>query len=98
MAETSIPVQPAASGAPVAQPLQLKMITALDGLGGQAGPLGMVAIQAMCLVDDQGRIYQPMTEATGQQIVRLLGQLIKTTVEQGQGGFYPQEENAFAQG
>ncbi len=89
MAEISIPVQPAGSAVPGAippPPLQLKMFSAVDSSG------NAVLIQGMCLVDDQGRPYVPLTEATGQQMVKLLGHLIRTIVDNGQGGMYPPDE------
>ena len=78
MAETSISIQPATAPGPQAAPLQLKMFTVPDAIGGQTGlPPTMQAVQAMCLVDDQGRAYVPMTEATGRKLVRLLDQLCR---------------------
>lgn len=78
MAETSIPIQPAAAPGTPPAPQQLKMFTVPDALGGQTGAAPqMVSVQAMCLVDDQGRAYVPMTEVTGRKLVRLLDQLCR---------------------
>ena len=87
MAETSVPVQPAgttqAGAAPA--PLQLKMVAPSDGSGTQT--------QGVTLFDDQGRSVQPMTEATGQQIVRLLTQLVAMTAV-ATGGLVPSDDAA----
>jgi hypothetical protein len=85
MAETSIQVQPAATttGTPAPQPI--KMAVASDGSGTE--------IQAVCLFDDQGRAVLPMTEATGQQIVRLLTQLLNQGAV-ATGGFLASDDAA----
>lgn len=86
MAETSIQVQPAtAQGQAAPAPLPIKMFLVEDGTNTQ--------VQAMCLTDDQGRAYQPMTEATGQQIVRLLTQLV-SMMAVSTGGLLPSDDAA----
>jgi hypothetical protein len=82
MAETAINVAPAAGqGAPVAA-LPLKLFSAPDGAG------GLNVIQAVCITDDQGRAYLPMTEETGKELCSLMRQLL-TTIVQNDGGFLP---------
>ena len=86
MAETSIPVQPAAAqGAVPPPPLPLKMVQASDSSGTE--------IQAVCLFDDQGRAMYPMTEATGQRIVQLLSQLVSMTAQYN-GALLPSDDAA----
>jgi hypothetical protein len=87
MAETSLQVQPAGTtggGAPPA-PLPMKMVLSSDGTA--------TVLQAVALFDDQGRAVLPMTEATGQQIVRLLTQLVTMTAV-STGGFLPSDDAA----
>ena len=89
MAETTIQVQPAATAqVPAPAPLPLKMFIVSDG----QGQGGQALLQGIAIVDDQGRAQVPMTEATGQAIVKLLNQLLRVTVE-ANGGFYPTDEN-----
>jgi hypothetical protein len=85
MAETSVSIQPAATATQPSAPQQLKLFSVNDGLG--IG--GSVLVQAVCLVDDQGRAYKPLTEDTGKQIVVLLQQLLQVTCEGGAGGQLP---------
>jgi hypothetical protein len=87
MAETSIAVQPAgAPAAPAPAPLQLKMFTASDGTQANA------ASQGVCLVDEQGRAYSPLSEMTGRKIVRLLDTLCRLTAEQN-GQLYSPDQS-----
>jgi hypothetical protein len=86
MAESSIQVQPAATapaGQPAPAPAALKMIVLPDG----------TLAQAMCFVDDQGRVQQLMTEATGQRIAALLLH-IATTLANANGVFPPSDDTA----
>jgi hypothetical protein len=86
MAETSIQVQPAGTaqpGQPAPPPAALKMIQLPDG----------TLAQAMCLVDDQDRILQPMTEATGQRIATLLLN-IATSLAIAHGTLPPSDDTA----
>ena len=86
MAETSIPVQPAAAqGAVPAAPLPLKMVQPSDASGTE--------IQAVALFDDQGRSVYPLTEATGQRIVQLLSQLVSLQA-QANGALLPSDDAA----
>jgi hypothetical protein len=86
MAETSIPVQPAAAqGAIPAAPLPLKMVQPSDASGTE--------IQAVSLFDDQGRAVYPLTEATGQKIVQLLSQLVSLQA-QATGALLPSDDAA----
>ena len=73
MAETSVAVQPAATSTQPAQPLQLKLFAVNDGVN--AG--GVVYVQAMCPVDDQGRAVDLLSEETGRRIVELLTKLVR---------------------
>lgn len=70
MAETSVNIQPAqtSQGAPPA-PLPLAMVSVPDGKG------GVVLAQQVCLCDDQGDTYVPLTEATGQQLLYVMTKL-----------------------
>ena len=85
MAETTTAVQPVATqGGPPPAPLQLKMFAVGDPNVGQA------LVQAVALVDDQGRALAPMSETTGKEIVGLLRSLIRAVVDSGNGqGLYP---------
>jgi hypothetical protein len=86
MAETSIPVQPAAAaGALPPAALPLKLVAPSDG--------SSTVIQAVTLFDDQGRALQPMSEATGQRIVQLLTALVAATL-QSTGGLLPSDDAA----
>ena len=86
MAETSLPIQPAATTAGAPPPAQpIKMVAPSDGSGTE--------IQAVCLFDDQGRAVLPLTEATGQQIVRLLTQLVNQGAV-ATGGFVASDDAA----
>lgn len=65
MVDTVIAVQPAAAvtTAPIAS---VKVFSSVDANG------ATVLTQAMALVDEFGRTYQPMTEATGQDLVQAI--------------------------
>lgn len=78
MAETSIAVQPVGQqGPPAAAPLPLKLVQVPDGSG--------TATQGVTLFDDQGRALVPLSEATGQLIVKLLSQLVAQGAQAGNG-------------
>ena len=84
MSETNIQVQPAATqGIAAPAPQALKMVAMPDG----------TLAQVFILFDDQGRALAPMTEATGQQIVRLLTQLFSMTAV-STGGLVPSDDAA----
>jgi hypothetical protein len=77
MAETSVNIQPAQVGQGVpAPPKQLAMIVLPDGAG------GTVLAQQVCLVDDQGDTYVPLTEATGMKILGILTRIHNLIAEQ----------------
>ena len=86
MAESSIGVQPATQQGPAPAPVQLKMFTIVgpDGTSQQ--------IQAVCLVDDNGRAYFPLSEATGRQLVQLMRTLVELHVSGLTGGLYPPDD------
>lgn len=81
MAETSIPVQPAGPPAVQPAPLQLKLTSSADSGAAPGVAPGMVVAQAMCLVDDQGRVVLPMTERTGRRMLAMLTYLCRLTAE-----------------
>lgn len=94
MAETSVPVQPA-SPAPTAAPIQVKLVSVPDGANIPGVAPGAVQLQAFALYDDQGRAIAPMTEATGQAIVRLLATLVRIHADQF-GGLVPSDETGLS--
>jgi hypothetical protein len=77
MPETTIAVQPAGTVVQPA-PLALKLSSSADP-GAPGTVPSMVVAQAMCLVDDQGRAYQPLTELTGRRILQMLTYLAQVT-------------------
>ena len=80
MAETSIQVQPATvQTQPGPPPMGVKTYLVPDSNGVQ------VEIQAVCLVDDNGVGYKPLSENTGRAIVQLLQQLLQQNADNGQG-------------
>ena len=85
MADAITQVQPAPTPGAAPAPLQLKMFTTSDGAG------GVIFTQAVCPADDQGRAINLMSEETGKEIVALLRTLIRTIVDNGQGGLYPSD-------
>lgn len=62
MPETAIAVQPASSPAG-ASTASVKVFSTIDE-GGRP-----VLVQAMCLVDENGKPYKPMSEETGQNLL-----------------------------
>jgi hypothetical protein len=63
----------------------LKMLTVNDGQN--AG--GVVFVQCVSLVDDQGRPIKPMREEVGEQLVQLLQQLVSLLAADNSGGYLP---------
>ena len=84
MGESAIGVQAAAGAPPAAAPLQLKLFT-VPAVDPNTGAAVLVAVQAMCLVDDQGRAYQALTEVTGRKLLAVLDRLAQIeSQERGQ--------------
>ena len=72
--ETNINVQPAGPASPTV-PVPLMMVRTPDGNA------GVVLVQAMMLVTPDGDPFQPMTEATGREMVSLLRQILTMTAD-----------------
>ena len=68
MADTTIAVQPA-SAAPTAAPVQFELAQIVNS----AGQLSLV--QAVTLLDELGRPFEPLSEETGQEILRAIKEL-----------------------
>jgi hypothetical protein len=90
MAETSIPVQPTgvAPQGPAPAPTQLKMVQVSD-------VNGVVQMQAVVLFDEQGREVYIMTRDQGDQIIRLLTQLVNITSQSTGVGFLAADDTGF---
>jgi hypothetical protein len=89
MGETSIPVQPAgvAPQGPAPAPTQLKMVAVADASG--------TMTQGVTLFDEQGREVYMMTRDQGDQIIRLLTQLVNITSQSTGIGFLAADDTGF---
>ena len=85
MAEQQIAVQPAAVApvGPAPAPTELKMVAVPDASG--------TLTQGVTLFDDQGRAVSVMTRDQGEQIIKLLTQLVSMTA-QANGALMPSED------
>ena len=88
MGETSVPVQPIAVApqGPAPAPVQLKMVAVADASG--------TVTQGTTQFDEQGREVYLMTRDQGDQIIRLLTQLVNMTA-QSTGGFLASDDTGF---
>ena len=87
MARDRQPAAPVAGPQPA--PLQLKFffVPGVDATGAAV----TVAAQGMCLTDDQGRAFQPMSEQTGRRLLKVMNKLCVMTAQQYGVIFTPEE-------
>lgn len=82
MSDANINVQPA-STAPAPASVQIKVFSAVDVIGNP------VLVQAVALVDENGKPLQLMTEQTGLALVDAIQQLHSVLTLNGNGGLLP---------
>jgi hypothetical protein len=82
MADTAIPIQPAAPAVPAQVPVLIKTFQQVDEFG------NVSQAQAVMLVDDLGRFQQGLTEKTGRQILMAVRDLHNALIL-AQGGMLP---------